>query len=182
MELVEKKVGTIESINTRDKRYGSGYNMSIRGAAGKYVKKGSDDPFIRLFQLNCALRNSCFACPMKRMERVSDITIGDFQKAQQYYPQYEDGKGVSVVLINTEKGCLFFESALEKLDCQVVDMASARQVNLYTQILDCSKRELFFAKLKNEPFLDVLKKFTTLGLKNKMIYLLKGFVKKCIGR
>ncbi len=182
LDFVGEKVGKIISINTRDKKYGSGYNMTIFGEKATYHKKGSDDPFIRLFQLNCPLRSSCFACPMKRIERISDITIGDFQKAPQYFPEYVDKKGVSVVLTNTEKGVSLFEEIKNGLNYKESSMEAAMQVNLYTQIENSNIREVFFNKFKNEDFIKVLKAYTTLGAKNKIIYLLKEFIKKCIGR
>lgn len=182
LSFVSQKTGRITSINTRDKRYGSGYNMTISGEKGTYCKKGSDDPFIRLFQLNASLRSSCFACPMKRIERISDITIGDFQKAEKYFPEYADKKGVSVALINTQKGAALFDGIKDDLDFKESTMEAAMQVNLYTQIEDRSIRERFFKKYKTEDFISLMKEYTTLGAKNKMLYLAKEIIKKLIGR
>lgn len=182
LRFVSAKVGKIVSINTRDKKYGSGYNMTISGEKGIYHKKGSDDPFIRLFQLNLPLRSSCFDCPMKRVERISDITIGDFQKASTYFPEYVDKKGVSVVLVNTEKGQEFWNRVQSKLDYKPSSMKAAMQVNLYTQIESSVARNRFFKEFQNEDFISLLKKYTTLGAKNKLLYMSKQIIKKCIGR
>lgn len=181
LSYVSMKVGKVTSINTRDKKYGSGYNMTICGEKGEYRKKGSDDPFIRLFQLNLPLRSSCFNCPMKRLERVSDITIGDFQKASTYFPEYADKAGVSVVLINTEKGKECWERIRLKLDYKPSSMEAAMQVNLYTQIESSAGRDRFFKEFCSEDFVSLLKKYTTLGIKNKLLYITKQTIKKCIG-
>lgn len=182
LDYITEKVGKIISINTRDKKYGSGYNMTICGDKSTYHKKSSNDPFIKLFQLNGPLRSSCFACPMKRIERISDITIGDFQKVSQYFPKYADNKGVSVVFTNTEKGASLFEQIKSNLNYEESSLDAAMQVNLYTQIENRNIREMFFEKFKNDDFIKVLKFYTTLGTKNKIIYLLKEIAKKCIGR
>ena len=38
------------------------------------------------------------------MQRVSDITLGDFWAIEKYKEEYDDNKGTSFVLVNTEKG------------------------------------------------------------------------------
>lgn len=182
LSYVSTKTGKIISINTRDKKYGSGYNMTICGEKGKYRKKSSDDPFIRLFQLNLPLRSSCFDCPMKRLERVSDITIGDFQKAKTYFSEYADSKGVSVALVNSEKGKEYWELVCKKLDYKQSSMEAATQVNLYTQIESDAARNRFFVEYQNEDFSHLLKKYTTLGIKNKLLYITKRTIKRIIGR
>lgn len=182
LAFIGKKTGKITAINMRDKKYGSGYNMTIWGEKGTYHKKGGDDPYIRLFQLNLALRSSCFACPMKRVERISDVTIGDFQKAPEFFPEFADRKGVSVVLINTSKGEELFKSVKNKLNFAESTMEAAMQVNLHAQIDNIRARDKFFKKYQEEDFVKLLKQYTTLGIKNKMIYLAKQTIKKIIGR
>ena len=182
LKYISKSTGKIYSINTRDKQYGSGYNMTICGEKATYHKNGGDDPYIRLFQLNLPLRSSCFACPMKRLERVSDLTIGDFQKAAKNFPEYADKKGVSVVLVNTPKGNEYFELVKKRLDCKESSMDAAMQPNLFTQIESRYERDLFFRKYRHEDFVLLLKKYTTLGLKNKALYTAKQAVKLLIGR
>lgn len=180
LSFVKQSIGKIATINTRDKKYGSGYNMTICGEKGVYHKNGSDDPYIRLFQLNLPLRSSCFSCPFKRVERVSDITIGDFQKASKYFPEYADKKGVSVVLVNTSKGERIFESVKTRLDYKESTMEAAMQPNLHTQIESSYARDKFFKEYKEESFVSLLKRYTTLGLKNRMIYKAKQIAKTII--
>ena len=182
LDFISMKVGKIKLINMRDKKYGCGYNMTIIGEKGKYHKNGNDDPFIRLFQLNLPLRKSCFNCPMKKTKRVTDITIGDFQKASLFYPDYDDKKGVSLVLINTEQGKSIFHRIKEGLDYKACSMEKAMQPNLHTQIRGRDSRDVFFERIKDTEFVDLLKKYTTLGMKNKTIYLVKQGIKTIIGR
>ena len=94
----------ISNVCFRDKYYGYGYNMTIKGNTKIYHKDDILDPYIYIFTKNLAIRPSCYECPFKKSDRVSDITIGDFQKARLYFPEFDDGKGNSVVLINTKKG------------------------------------------------------------------------------
>lgn len=180
--FISKSTGKIISVNMRDKKYGGGYNMTIQGENNTYHKKGSDDPYIRLFQLNLPLRSSCFSCPMKRLDRVSDITIGDFQKVSVYFPEYADQKGISAVLVNTPKGEKLFDATKSRLDYKECSLEAIMQPNLHTQIENSFKRERFFREYREKSFVSILKEYTTLGLKNKVLYRAKQIVKVLIGK
>lgn len=61
-------------------------------------------------------RKSCYECVFACKERVSDITIGDYWKFGAEHPDqikqrggaFEEEKGISCILLNTEKGYNFF--------------------------------------------------------------------------
>lgn len=55
------------------------------------------------------LRPSCYACPAKCGRSGSDLTLGDFWGVQLVMPELDDDKGVSVVLVNSEKGHSYCE-------------------------------------------------------------------------
>ena len=62
--------------------------------------------------------------------RAGDITVGDFLGAEEVFPSlYEDKKGVSLVLINTEKGKKFFENVQEQFTLKETTMAVAFRKN-----------------------------------------------------
>lgn len=50
----------------------------------------------------------CFGCLFKREERVSDITLGDFWGCEDIFSDTRLHSGVSLVLINSEKGARLF--------------------------------------------------------------------------
>ena len=184
LKFLSADIGEIRSVNMRDKRFGAGYNMTVRGTKGVYEKKGTEDPFIMLFTKNLALRKSCFNCPMKNLKQVSDLTIGDFHYAKKFYPQYCDGKGVSVLLVNTEKGAKLFDSVSEKFDYEKTSMEKAAQPNLIKQI-DKSfleQRNIFFDFVDKNGFAKALSEYTEVGFKNRVLGAGKRIIKKLIGR
>jgi len=65
------------------------------------------DAFLRCI----SFRNSCYSCPYAKKERVGDLTLGDFWGLGDEIPFNENrkNKGVSLVLINSEKGLLFIK-------------------------------------------------------------------------
>lgn len=102
----------IVAISFRDKEIGwKGYPTKILFSNGKIIRHTyKTQEFIRLF-LSCKILGpSCYECPFSSMDRKSDITIGDFWGVENTYPEILPGKGVSLVLANTEKGIKILET------------------------------------------------------------------------
>lgn len=49
-------------------------------------------------------RESCYDCKFSNLDRVGDITIGDFWGAQKFIEGIDVHKGVSLVIVNSQKG------------------------------------------------------------------------------
>ena len=67
------------------------------------------DLFLKGFFTGLLFRKSCYTCKFARNERVSDITIADFWKLKSK-DIVDDGKGISLALLNTSKGTELFNS------------------------------------------------------------------------
>ena len=84
-----------------------------RAVAGKNTVLLSDihneNPFMRGFLFDIYLRPSCYRCKCKNGVSHSDLTIADFWGIDELIPDFDDDKGVGMVLINTEKGKHIFE-------------------------------------------------------------------------
>lgn len=62
------------------------------------------DPYYNAF-LGCkTYRESCYYCKFANKNRVGDITLADYWGIQKFHPEFFDENGVSLVLVNTEKG------------------------------------------------------------------------------
>lgn len=66
-----------------------------------------------LFYSHYILRPSCYECPYKQMTHPADITLADFWGIQKAVKNFNDNKGVSLVLINSVKGRKLFEQVKE---------------------------------------------------------------------
>lgn len=62
------------------------------------------DPYFHGFSVNAFLRQPCYQCPFATLERVGDVTIADCWRVAASYPQWDDNRGTSLVLANSEKG------------------------------------------------------------------------------
>ncbi len=70
-----------------------------------------DDLFMSYAKLfgNLSLNNSCYTCKYACTERMGEITIGDFWGIEaSECKELDDGRGVSLCLVNTEKGARLF--------------------------------------------------------------------------
>lgn len=54
------------------------------------------------------MRPSCYSCPYKDINHPGDITIADYWGIDNAAPGFNDDKGVSLVLINSDEGKNFF--------------------------------------------------------------------------
>ena len=169
LSFTEEKFGKIESVNMRYKNGEYGYCMRICGDDYEYIKAGGKDPYVKLFQKNLNLRSSCFACKYKSINRVSDITIGDFQNLIKKLPDFYDSRGTSTVIINTYKGRELFEQIKDKVDYIKTDEEKVLQPNLKSDILSDKQQKIFFNNYKKMSFIRLLKRYTELGIKNRII-------------
>lgn len=136
--------------------------------------------YCELFQYDLALRKSCENCPFASISRVGDITLGDFWGIENVLPKIDDNKGVSAVLVNTQKGEQLFDLAKNRLEIYEVttQQIAARQPNLSHPSKRSTKAEAFENDLNTLPFGKVLKKYTNVGIKRRIISLVKGVLKK----
>lgn len=98
--------------------------------------------------LSClGLRESCYRCPYTSYDRYSDITVGDFWGISPKSPM-DDDKGVSTVIINSEKGQKWFSAIKEKLDFVTISKEKCYQRNLEHPTKRPPYRDIFFQSLK----------------------------------
>jgi len=64
----------------------------------------NDNHFMKGFLANIYLRPSCYRCKCKNGVSHSDLTIADFWGINVLLPDFDDDKGVSLVLVNTTQG------------------------------------------------------------------------------
>lgn len=75
-----------------------------------------EDPWMRGFLREYFLRPGCHACRFANTERPSDITLADYWGYRSRKGIFkDDDKGISMVMVNSEKGLKAFEAIREKL-------------------------------------------------------------------
>lgn len=172
-EQEKKESTTVKKVDFRDKISGwNRYSVTFEFFSGvKSSKKFSNDRFMRIFLRNYCLRPSCYNCSFKGVNRASDITLGDFWGVEEVLPSLNDDKGISLVLVNSEKGQRLFDEIIEKCFVEQVDMETAILHNSAAKesMKMNRQRKTFFQDLGNMDFSKVLKKYGKLNKREFLI-------------
>lgn len=122
-----------------------------------YGIKGKDC-YSRAYHSNMIDRPSCYDCKFKGYPRIADITLADFWGGEKIAKELDDNIGTSAVIVNSEKGLRFFETATKRLIKQEITIKDIEPSN--PALLSSSKRpnynrDQFFADMDTMRF-DVL--------------------------
>lgn len=90
------------------------------------------DKYFHGYSINAFLRDICYVCPYAKLERPGDFTIGDCWRVATSHPQYDDGKGTSMLFVNTKKARAFWRDVqlTASLSGGVYDVELARLRNM----------------------------------------------------
>ena len=106
LEYLSKELGArIDDVNFRDKTTGwETYSVMYRAGSDAVLShSNSDDWYMKAFLANASLRPSCFGCRAKGA-CGSDLTLGDYWGVRGVHPDLSADRGVSAVIVRTEKG------------------------------------------------------------------------------
>ena len=84
------------------------------------------DRYMSMFLNNISLRPSCYDCRFTTVNRQGDITLGDFWGIGRKHPERDDDKGISLIIVNSEKGERAYGKIAEKLDAFESDIDTAK--------------------------------------------------------
>ena len=94
-----------QSISLRCKESGwQSYSVMFDYGSHRFIQPAGQDAYMWGFIQNLYLRESCFHCSFKGLDRASDITLGDYWGVETQHPEMNDGKGTSLVLLHSKKG------------------------------------------------------------------------------
>lgn len=98
----------IESISFRDKSRLGWHNstLTIKDKEQCLIldETQRENYYFQLFLCHEIIRPACHKCRYSNFSRVGDITLGDFWGIEKNFKQFDDDKGVSLVMVNTEAG------------------------------------------------------------------------------
>lgn len=124
----EERYGQISRFNFRDKHimpWGEHVISFLQKGRRKIVSR----KYVDIFYSRLCLRPCCYKCAYATLNRVADITLGDYWGIEGQHRGFIDSKGVSLVLLDTEKGKILFERAKH------------RAVYLETPIKECMEAQ-----------------------------------------
>lgn len=90
------------------------------------VKSKFDDPYLIAFLKEMSMRENCYSCEYTSTNRTGDITLSDFWGYHSYdFKMRNTEKGISLVLINNEKGKSAFNDIKDNIMWQERTMKEA---------------------------------------------------------
>lgn len=174
------------SVNFRSKVSGwKNYSFEIQFKNGKTMREGvADNLYMRAFLRNLSLRPSCYNCPFKGLERVSDITLADFWGVEHVCPDMNDGLGTSLVLVNSKRGLSAFEKLGSHIRVAETDVSEAVKYNsaAIKSVARPENRKEFFRILQNSGFGKDMNRFLAEPFSVRLKKSLKKTVKAVIGK
>ena len=138
VEHLEKKLNaSFKGYSFRDKR--------VRGwsccCSSSYKKQGNNkeiyinyskemEAYFKAFISGHMMRMNCYKCPFASTNRCGDITLADFWGVREEMPDFPNiHKGVSLLLINSDKGKYFWNKIKDKFIIRQVSMETAKNTN-----------------------------------------------------
>ncbi len=157
----------IQGISFRNKNLSwERYLLAISyGNANKYLAADlNTDLYLQGFLQNLYLRPSCHNCHFCKKNRPSDITLADFWGVQEESPDMYDGKGTSLIFIQSQKGKALFQQVQDRARIKEQDFAKAIRHNpsMIQSSTPSPKRAAFFRDVqRNEmDFMKLLYSYT----------------------
>ena len=117
---------------------------------------------MQAFLKNVSLRESCYNCSFKKINRLSDITLADFWGIEKVNPKMFDDKGTSLVIVNSKKGNKLFNSIQDEIVKEKININEAIKYNpsMITSSKPDKNRKKFFEHLDNMDFKELVDKYT----------------------
>lgn len=113
----------------------------------------------RLFG-NLSLNAACYACEYANTSRMGDITLGDYWGIEKSDCGLDDGKGVSLCLVNTEKGLRLFNALRDRINIYQITDDSYLQPRLRTPLSRNILCDDFWKDYLEKGYVSTAKKYT----------------------
>lgn len=161
------------------------FNLKFNYKGKEYKKNQSDDLYMKAFLRDTILRDSCYDCKFKDNKRMADITLADYWGVENVHTNLNDDKGISLMLINSEKGkellklikkdIFLFETNIEKALPYNPAIKKSAKID--------KKRNEFFENLDKMDFKkNVKKNSTNFPIKIRIKKIIKKIIPKSLIR
>ena len=166
--------GTVSSIDFRDKRRWGWESHKETVMIDNTAISGNI--YTNIFHTDLCIRPCCYNCKYASLERPEDITMADAWGVNKHNPEFHDNRGVSMIIIHTEKGKELFEEAKPDFEYIPVDIKDYMQPNLSKPSRPKGDRETFW-NIYHEGGFDAI---VNIYGKTKKTKIVKDWIKRCV--
>lgn len=182
-EVSKERYSNIQTITFRSKDSGwREYGLKII-SNNEIIVEGtkSENTYMKGFLCDLYTRPSCSKCPARNYTSGSDIMLGDSWGLNIYHPEWDDNKGMSLVLVKTSKGEFLINSITKGLFFEPIPYFEVEEKGLHAPIMLSSKphilRDYFYKRIHDGNIIDLIEKCLFYGEK---YYRTAIFIKKAI--
>lgn len=125
--LEEERHSKIVAYKNRSKIAGwHGHNEHVFFDSGKseYKSKLSQN-HKDLFYAHLTIRPCCHSCKFTGFPRIADFTIADYWGIERCMPEFDDNKGISLMILNSDRAIKMFDTVKSQLDYRESNLEDA---------------------------------------------------------
>jgi coenzyme F420-reducing hydrogenase beta subunit len=183
-------ISRLQAVVFKDKRYGwHDWKMRIIYPDKERFLWGMENPFFNGYLTHLYTRPSCLSCPFKGIIRLSDFTIGDCWGIDKIDPAFDDDKGVSLLILQSEKARGLFETIKDRMAYRPINAGDVMRYNRYSLLRtpENPKTGAFYDDLEKYGFKKAMRMYCTpkktiLSRINRIKWWINRFIKKVITR
>lgn len=114
--ISDKYHSKVKAYSFRDKRYWLIREKAVLNNNHSVIEyDGNRSPYLYAFGLGYSYRYSCYNCKFAKIPRQGDLSLADFWGVGTLFPTMYTQKGVSLVLLNNDKGKKIWDAIKAKL-------------------------------------------------------------------
>ena len=164
----EKRHGSrVTHVDFRNKKK-FGWGRHIETLQLENGKQVHSEVFATMFAKRNILRPSCYECPYKQIMHPGDLTIADYWGIEKAAPEFDDDKGVSLVLVNNPTGERYFEQIKKMLQWKETRIEDSMQPALQKPFPKPASRETFWQDFSQKEFDVIVKLYGRVKWKQKI--------------
>lgn len=141
----------------RDKQlYGWDTVYKLSTTSGVETAEATKDPYYFSFIYAQTYRESCYNCRFANLDRIGDVTLGDFWGVEEEHPEYcnKTDLGISAVICNTKKGKKLLEDIADNVTLikTTIEKVARRNPNLIKAVERPDIRSSFYKQVHDKGF------------------------------
>ncbi len=178
-----QKKHQVKRIFFKDKRIGwhkTDWRMLIEDERGEQLLPAYKNPFFSSYLSHHSARPSCFSCAFRHCRHVSDVTIADCWGIDKVHPEFDDNKGCTTLILQSEKGNNVWGAISEKANYVDFGIQNVRQYNRHieNQAKKPEGYDAFYQDYKYRGFLYASQKILSKQQKKCLVGLMKRVIKR----
>lgn len=178
-----QKKHQVKRVFFKDKRIGwhkTDWRMLIEDESGEKLIPASKNPYFSCYLSHHSSRPSCFSCAFRHCRHVSDFTIADCWGIEKVHPDFDDNKGCTTLILQSEKGKTVWETIKEKAYYIDFGIQNVRQYNRHIENQASKPKDYdsFCQDYKRRGFLYASQIILSKQQNNCIVRLLKRVIKK----